>query len=217
MNEFRNTGGAKIGIAKASWPFATLKVSRDKLELNVTVIGKLVFLPGDITAITPYRGYAFMGYGIKIHHNIAQYKDEVVFWSSTSPEQLINQINATGFMDNAVAMGAQAQAEVRTLQSQGGFAIKKPVVIGLVVVWNVFIVLGIIAMLLTDNIAFVNVGVGAAMITLLLFSLLVLASPVVAAKVLKPGYTVADVSKFLLFLIFIAVIMLISSGFTVFL
>ena len=208
MNDFINTGGAKIGIAKASWPFATLRVTHDKLELNVAIIGKLVFLPEDVTAITPYRGYSFMGYGIKIHHNIAHYKDEVVFWSSKSPEEIIRQIKATGFTDNKAVPAALA--EVRTLQSQGGFPLKKPVAVALIVVWNVLFLSGFAVVALTRNVSFMYTGAAAALGIVAVFAGLVLVVPAFALLVLKPGRTVADVKKFLLFILIIAAFMLVN-------
>lgn len=213
MDEFKNTGGAKIGILKSSWPFATLTVTRNKLELNVSLIGKFVFLPGDITAITPNRKGYKMGVGIKIYHKIPQYKDEIIFWSAKKPHELVDLVMATGFLNNTVpTFGAQAEAEVRALQSQGGFALKKNVAICLVVLWNIFLIPGFIMMGLTENNAAMYMGVGAALVMILLFCVLIFAVPAFAAKVLKPGYTVNDVKKFLIFLIIIAVFMLIGFG-----
>ena len=51
MVEVKKTGGARIGIANATWPFATLKANKDKLELNVIIIGELIFKPSDIISI----------------------------------------------------------------------------------------------------------------------------------------------------------------------
>lgn len=39
MDEIKETGGARIGMANATWPFATLTITRDTLELNASIIG----------------------------------------------------------------------------------------------------------------------------------------------------------------------------------
>ena len=127
MREFKKTGGAKIGIFKSTRPFATLTVTPAKMELSVTVIGKFVFLPEDVKSITFHPGGYKMNPGIQIHHNVPHYKDKVIFWSGTGPQELMNQIKATGFLDNTTTLGAQAMAHVRALQVNGGFALKQKV------------------------------------------------------------------------------------------
>lgn len=212
MNEFKNTGGAKIGILKSSWPFATLIVTRNKLELSVSLMGKFVFLPGDITALTPHpKGYK-MGAGIKIHHKIPQYKDEIIFWSSKSPAELISQINAIGFTVNTDAISHRAQAEVRDLQAQGGFAIKTKPIVMLGTLWLAIVIYGAVNMALTGGIEMLFSAIQVAFAIIILFAVVTLASPYFASGVLKPGYTIADVNKFLIFLIIIAVFMLVGFG-----
>lgn len=51
MNELKLTGGARIGMANATFPFATLKVNKDRLELNASIVGNIVFQPSDIISI----------------------------------------------------------------------------------------------------------------------------------------------------------------------
>lgn len=77
MTEVKETGGARIGKANATWPFATLTVNREKLQLNATILGHLVFKPTDIISIVPYSG--FMSSGIKINHKVSNYKTNIVF------------------------------------------------------------------------------------------------------------------------------------------
>ena len=52
--EIKKTGGARIGMMNATWPFATLKVNKNRLELNATILGNLVFTPQDIISIESY-------------------------------------------------------------------------------------------------------------------------------------------------------------------
>ena len=92
MENLSIIGGARIGMANATWPFATLRVSKERLELNATVVGNLVFRPEDIISIEPYYQIPLIGQGIKINHRIPKYKDKVIFWTFKNPNRIINQI-----------------------------------------------------------------------------------------------------------------------------
>ncbi len=92
------TGGARIGMANATWPFASLKVTKDRLDLNATIIGNLVFRPEDIISIEPYS--EMMSSGLKINHRVPTYKDKVIFWTFKNPNEIIRQIQQIGFLDN---------------------------------------------------------------------------------------------------------------------
>lgn len=210
MNEFKTTGGAKIGMLKSTWPFADLTVTRNKLELNVSLLNKLVFLPGDITALTPHSGGYKMGAGIKIHHNIPLYKEEVIFWSSKSPAELLRQIEATGFMANTATIPHRAQTEVRELQNNGGFAMKTRPVVMLTTLWLAIVIYGVINMSLTGSLVAFLSAMQVAFGAVLLFLIAILTMPYFASGVLKPGYTIADVKKFLIFFIIIAVFMVVG-------
>ena len=41
MNDIEETGGAKIGLAQATWPFATLTVNKNLLRINASILGNL--------------------------------------------------------------------------------------------------------------------------------------------------------------------------------
>lgn len=79
MNNLELKGGVKIGMARANMPFATLNVTVNKLELNASIIGTLVFQPKDIISIEPYG--IFAGQGIKINHTVSGYNKKVIFWT----------------------------------------------------------------------------------------------------------------------------------------
>lgn len=207
MNEFKITGGARIGMANATWPFATLTAGRNKIELNATILGKLVFLPGDIIALTPNRG--FRGPGVKITHNVANYKSDVIFWTK-NPQQVISDIQATGFMDAATRPLGYEYAEVKQLQAMGGFPIKKSAAILIGVLWNVFFIIGFIAMFLQGNTYLFNIASSAALLMVLGVCLLTLVSPAFAGLILKEGREVRDIKKFIFFLMAIALFMLIN-------
>ena len=41
--KIKKTGGAKIGLFNATWPFATLNVDGNKLELSTVIMGHFTF------------------------------------------------------------------------------------------------------------------------------------------------------------------------------
>lgn len=41
MTQLNLTGGARIGMANATWPFASLKVTRERLDLNASIYKSL--------------------------------------------------------------------------------------------------------------------------------------------------------------------------------
>lgn len=211
MDKLEITGGARIGMANASWPFATLKVSKDKLELNASIIGNLVFQPKDIISIEPYTMIPLLGQGVKINHRIANYNSKVIFWTFKDPSTVVNQIKQTGFLENINSIISDTDALIIKQQQAGGFPIKKSVAIGVIVLWNI--------LLLSDFIKFSNsekkgmpLGNGAtiALATLFFISVLSLISKDFSKLILKEGKSIKDINKFLYLLIFISGFMLIG-------
>src|SRR5688572_7702958 len=100
MNELQVTGGARIGMANATFPFATLNVNKECLELNASVIGNLTFQPSDILSIETYTMIPFLGQGIKINHTVPTYNERVIFWTFKDPDSVVSQIKQTGFLNN---------------------------------------------------------------------------------------------------------------------
>ncbi|MCD0471932.1 hypothetical protein [Flavobacterium sp. JAS] len=50
MNErFTLTGGARIGRANASYPFAKLDVDKNVLKIDASIVGNLIFQAKDIS------------------------------------------------------------------------------------------------------------------------------------------------------------------------
>ena len=70
MKQYKLTDGAKIGMGNATWPLAKLKVSKDRLEINATIIGNLIFQSSNIISIEPYTQIPLLGQGIKINHTV---------------------------------------------------------------------------------------------------------------------------------------------------
>jgi len=207
MNELKLTGGARIGRSNATWPFATLTVTKDKLDLNATILGKFVFLPGDIVSFDTLNSIGKYN-GIRIYHKVQGYNEKIIFWTSR-PAQVIQQIHATGFMSNTAI--PLINSPERKLQAAGGFPIKKSAAIMAVIVWNIIFISGIASVILTDgDLRLFLLAASIASGLLIVFSLLVLFYKPFAAKVLKDGREATDIKNFLIFLIIIAAFMLVN-------
>lgn len=212
MIQFNLTGGARIEMANATWPFASLKVNKERLDLNATIVGNLIFRPEDIISIEPYYMIPIIGQGIKINHRIPKYKEKVIFWTFKNPNEVIRQIKQTGFFDNLPTSDTQIDADIiAERQKQGGFPIKIPFAIAVIVIWN--------ALCLYDFLGFSNVnsermpfgnGVKMALGFVLIISILTLVSSGFRKIVLKEGRELNDISRFLYFIIIITGFMLLN-------
>ncbi|PKQ60163.1 hypothetical protein BZG02_20505 [Labilibaculum filiforme] len=205
MTQLNLTGGARIGMANATWPFASLKVTKERLDLNATVVGNLVFRPEDIISIEPYYMMPIIGQGIKINHRIPKYKDKVVFWTFKNPKEVIRQIQQTGFLDNSSSEITPQDSEIiAERQKQGGFPIKTPFAVGVVVLWNILFLMDFFKSTTGDSNG-IPIGKGAITALGLVFitSLLILVSKGFRKLALKEGREIKDISKFLYFIMFI--------------
>lgn len=206
MEKLEITGGARIGSANASWPFATFKVSKDKMELNASIVGNLVFQPKDIISIEPYSKFTFIGKGIKINHSITNYDSEVIFWTFEDPLSVINQIRQLGFFDNTNKTSDVIDTIIIQQQQQiGGFPIKMNVAIGFVVFWNFLFLADFMGFTTSDEKAIpLGYGMTIAVVALFLVSILTLKSKDFRAQILKEGKTLEDIKRFLYLIIFIS-------------
>jgi hypothetical protein len=121
------TGGARIGWVNASFPFAHLDVTSNEMTLNVTFIGKYDFKPTQITSIDRYGIIPFLGWGIRIHHNVSDYPEKIIFFCFGNPDNLLAKIKGTGFLPTA----DPSQAIKRK-----GFAFRWPAIIAIILIWN---------------------------------------------------------------------------------
>ncbi len=103
------TGGVWIDALSATYPFATLTISPQKLELRVKIgfLGRLCNLPegnllifrhDETTEITEKSFIPIIATGIQIHHKIKGYPDTIIFWQlSSSNTDLIQKLKSAGF------------------------------------------------------------------------------------------------------------------------
>jgi len=213
MNELQLTGGARIGMANATFPFATLKVNKDRLELNASIVGNLTFQPSDIISIEPYTMIPILGQGIKINHKVSGYKERVIFWTFKDPNSVVRQIQETGFLNNQNTSEQKIDKNIIEKQATGGFPIKKGFAIGVIVVWNLLFLSDFIPFFLSNKEGIpIGNGVLAAIGLLFLTALLSLISADFRRLILKDGRELNDIKKFAIFAMIISGFMLLNLG-----
>lgn len=200
MSTILYRGGATVGMASASWPFATLQVTDDLLELTVSMIGKFVFRPEDIVSLDPYD--SFLRKGIQIRHRIGNYKSDIIFRTFDDPALIIAQIKQSGFFNAQRQRNAQHGQYALDMQISGANPLKKASIIAFIVLWNL--------LLLSDYLNFFGPknktgfpigGTLTALGLLILSSVLLLTSERFRRLLLKKGRTLNDIKTFLYFII----------------
>lgn len=214
MNEkFTLTGGARVGMANASFPFADLYADKNVLKINASILGNFVFQPKDIIELKPHRSLPIIGNGVKVIHRVEKYNAEIIFWTLKDPKLVINEIQKTGFLENTENNLTDADLEIiRSRQNQGGFPIKKPVVVAFIIVWNLLLLSAFIPIFLHPETKGFPFGIGMNIAPGLLFITAVVTaiSKDFAKFILKEGRDFEDIKKFVYFTIFLSGIMSIS-------
>ncbi len=203
---FKATGGARIGKANATWPFASLTVDTDKLILTTQVLGYFVFHPSEIVSIQPASG------GIKIIHEVPEYKNDIIFQTSKNSLKVISSIRDTDFL-NGVPRDEKSLNEVKALrEKKKGFPIKKNIKIGFIVFWNLLFILDFANYFLND-LEGIPLGYGA--IAALGLTFISLVSTIVSKDfrklILANGWELNDIIKFIVFLMIISGFILINT------
>lgn len=209
--EVKVTGGASVGMARATWPFATLKVTKKRLELNATIIGNLVFKPSDITSIEVVDGLGARS--LKINHKVANYKNKVVFHASGDIRLLLKQIEQTGFLDNREEIDEEEVSEIEKYQSKGGFPLKTGFSVIAVIIWNLGVMYDFYNM--SNSKTVVGAGVQFSLSFVIAMCLLILFSSSFRSRVMKEGRSLTDIKKFIYALLAMASLMFISFSFTI--
>lgn len=208
MKTFSLTGGARIGRANATYPFANLYVDENTLKINASLVGNLIFQPQDIISIKPYSSVPFIGKGIKILHRVENYNQHVVFWTMTDPEFVISEIKKTGFLEKTNFPLTEKDLTIVQQQKQGGFPLKPFVKIVVIVVWNALFLYDFIPFFLGNNEKpLFGTGVCTALGLLFTTALLTLISGDFRKLILKEGRTLEDVKKSAIFILLISGIM----------
>ena len=213
MNEkFTLTGGARIGMANASYPFADLYVDKEILKINASIVGNLMFQPKDIISIEPYTFIPLIGQGIKINHRIENYNPKVIFWTFKDPNSVIGEIKKTGFLQNLNSEISSSDLEIIKKQNEGGFPLKKSVAIFFIIAWNLLFLSDIIPFFLKGGTEGSPIGNGMILAIGLIFasSILAITSEIFRKIILKENRNFEDIKKFAYFIALISGIMFIS-------
>ena len=213
MNEkYILTGGARIGMANASFPFADLYVDKQILKINASIVGNLVFQPKDIISIKPHKSFPIIGNGIKINHRIENYNSEVIFWTLKNPINVITEIEKTGFLQNINSEISENDLEIIQRQSEGGFPIKKSAAIFFVVAWNLLFLSDILPFILSKKTEGSPIGIWMTLVIGLIFasSILAIISEKFRKLILKENRNFEDIKKLAYFIAFVTGIMFLS-------
>lgn len=203
---YKLTGGARIGMANASYPFADLYVDKNILKINASIVGNFVFRPEDIISIETYNFIPLIAQGIKINHKIANYNSKIIFWTFNNPETVLTEIKKTGFLENNNTILFSKDQEIIDRQKLGGFPIKKNVAIFYVIIWNILLLSNFIPFFLnfSENKSPFGIGVITAVSLLFFSATLTLISQNFRNIILKDGRNFEDIKKFIYLLLFIS-------------
>ncbi len=211
MERLKFTGGARIGMANATWPFATLTVTKDRLDLNTSVFGNLAFTREDVITMKYWSG--FMSRGIQIHHKVPGYKQKVIFWTFGNPKRILAQIEDIGFFGTTPeTQDQEIKNQVIEKQKRRGFPMRISYLIALILLWNLFFVVDFMNGSDGARGDFIPIGSGALFALGLLFitSILTLTSKAYRLIALKNGRGVEDIKSLMIFLLIITGINLLT-------
>ena len=206
MKNFEETGGVRIGGFKATWPFATLKVSKFRLELNASLKGNFVFKRSDIISITPHN--SILGSSIKITHSVEKYNKEIFFTFLGNAEERLAEIAQTGFLNFDEPSPNDVDLEIDQLHEQTGFPIKIPIAIGIVIIWNLLFLSDFFNVFYTrKETEIFGIGVGLALVFIFIMCIALLTSNAIRELMLKNNNSITSIKPFLFFTAFITFIM----------
>jgi hypothetical protein len=92
---FEMTGGGKVGWLYASWPFAQLSSTPDRLIVAIMFLGTYSFAPEQVTSIED------SGSGVRIRHCVREYPRKIIFWAFSDSERVLTGIAKSGFCATA--------------------------------------------------------------------------------------------------------------------
>jgi len=212
-NKVKFTGGARLGFANSTWPLATLTITSERLDINGSLVGSYSFNKEDVDSIEPYYNIPFIGQGIKINHHVPNYKRKVIFWTFKNPHDIIEKIRSTGFLDPQTDKPSNHEInnQVINKQKQGGFPVKIPFLVSILVIWNLLFFADI-KNYLGNELSNKPLGNGAliALGFLFIVSLLTLISKDFRKIVLKEGRELKEINRFLYFIMIICTVMFIG-------
>lgn len=183
---FEVTGGARVGWANATWPFAKLTATFDSLRVAVGVLGDYTFTPDTVVSITRYTEIPILGWGIQIQHCVPEYPARFIFWCAGSPDSLLAGIRESGF---------EPRALITAMPQRQGFALRWQAIVVAIVAWNgPFILERYLQQRASPFPGLLTIfGLG----LVLAATVATMKWPVFQRLVLKPGRSVGEVRSFL--------------------
>ncbi|MFK8104531.1 MAG: hypothetical protein AB8G15_18550 [Saprospiraceae bacterium] len=209
MKPYQLTGGARIGLANATYPFATLKVDQDKLELKVSAIGNFIFTRSDIISIEAYQSLPILGEGVKINHRVENYHQKIIFWTLKSPSTVIDEIRKTGFLNDDHLVLPELRSQIIQQQKQTGSPFKTSVLRFAFIGWNLLVGFDLFKFISSSfsGLPLEN-GTRIALVLIFGLSLSTLFSKPLQKLFLKEGRNLSDIKRLLYFLMLISSFML---------
>lgn len=187
MDERSYRGGARIGWVNASWPFAKLVVSPDRLTL--VSLGTYEFSPSQVVSMEPYGFMPLLASGIRINHNRSDYPEKIIFWCMGNRARVIAELGKSGFLPQG-----------SSTERASGFPFRWSVVISVIALWNIFFMLDKSVQPLSHEPGHFSV-----VALLVLFGLTTAIRVSVRAQkmVLREGHQVGEITEFLSLLQFV--------------
>lgn len=191
--EIKLRGGATAGWINATWPLANLNVTPSKTTLNSIFLGKYEFRPEDVTSFEAIGSLPLFGKGIRIHHNIADHPNRMIFWTSKDPDNLIDEIRRMGFIPKGI---------ISPIVRNRGFPIRWQAIIVFIVLWNALLLLD----MFRNNGFHPKPGPYAWLATLLVFilSITIWKSELIQKAIISPGHKPDEIKPFLYLLTLVA-------------
>jgi len=206
-NILKETGAARIGFINSGFPFSSLRVTENNLEIKTTFLGTYTFQKDDIISIEKYS--FFLQKGIKINHRIKKYNSNIIFFSFSGAKFLLSEINRIGFFntkDSHVSSDEQAY-----LDKKNKFPVKIPALVGIIVIWNLLLIPTVYQAFVDQNLSSaVNMTPLATGFILLLGSMFLLFEPS-RSLILKEGSSFNEIKLFIKFIMFIMTFLFIGS------
>ena len=98
------TGGARVGVINATWPFATLIATPEYIEINAPIIGSRRYSANEVKRLEKHRG--LISKGVRIYSSNDNDRVKVIFWCFGNPQKIIDQITEIGFIPTGSATNA---------------------------------------------------------------------------------------------------------------
>ncbi|WP_300672751.1 hypothetical protein [Soonwooa sp.] len=196
------TGGARIGLSWASYPFVSLYVDKSILKINASIVGSYFFRPEDISSIEAYTLIPILGQGIKINHKVPQYSSKIIFWTFQDPNIVLEEIKNTGFLNNINPKIKDESIKNNERPEMSGFLIKNNVAISFIILWVLLLLYDFVPFFLNYSANKFPFGLGVISALSLLFvsALLVLFSEKFRKLVFKDGKKLSNNNIIYLFL-----------------